>query len=107
MYEKLPELDAQLEGRKKYTTILKIGMTPEGQYCVGRSKPFDGFLDKKQILDAIPGVEFDPVTCEDPFYLEVNGRQRLVFSLAPESWFFQPTIAPFTLKTPDPLNNFC
>lgn len=106
MYELVDELNTQLEKRKQYTTIVKIGMTPAGQYCVGRSEPMPGFLDRDEILKAIPSVEFAPVTSENPFFFRVKGRQRLVFTLAVDSWFFQPTIAPFTLKTPDPLNNF-
>lgn len=106
MFDELLELDAQLEGRKQYTTIIKIGMTAEGQFCVGRSDPIDGFLDRDEILAQIPAVKFNPVTSDDPFEFTVIGRQRLVFTLAVENWFFQSTIAPFTLKTNDPYNNF-
>ena len=107
MFDQLAELDAKLESRTKCTTIVKIAMTPSGQFCVGRNtKPIEGFLNKEQIEKVIPEVEFAPVSTEDPFFFTVHGRQRLVFTLAMDSWFFQPTIAPFTLKTPDPLNNF-
>ncbi len=106
MFEKIAELDAELEKRKKFTVIMKIGMTPEGQFCVGRSQPYEGFLSKKEILAEIPSVKYDPITAEDPFEYTAIGRQRIVFTLAVDNWFFQSTIAPFTLKTNDPLNNF-
>lgn len=107
MFEKLNELDAQLEERQKYTTILKIGITPDGQFCVGKNTDkIEGWLDRDEILAAVEKIEYAPVSAEDPFFVDVHARQRLVFSLGPDAWFFQPTLAPFTLKTPDPMNNF-
>ena len=101
------ELDAKLAGRQKFTTILKIGIEPDGQYCVGRNAdPIKGWLDGPEILAALPGISFAPVSAADPFHLRVNGRQRLVFNLAPDAWFYQQTLAPFVLQTPDPLGNF-
>jgi hypothetical protein len=107
MFEQLEALDAELDSRKKYTTIFKVGITKDGQFCVGRNqKPISGWLDKEEILKRIEEIEYAPVTCDDPFFVTVYGRQRLVFTLGPSAWFFQPTLAPFTLKTPDPYNNF-
>jgi len=105
--QELAAFDAQLASRPKFTTILKIGITPEGQYCVGRNEStLDGWLDRKQILDALQQITYAPVTAEDPFALRVTGRQRLVFNLAPDAWFYQQTLAPIVLQTPDPLCNF-
>ena len=105
--EDLANLDAQQENRPKFTTIVKIGITPEGQYCVGRNPDnIDGWLNKNQILDAIPNINFAPVTSADPFFFSVYGWQRLVFTLAPDAWFYQQTVAPFVLTTPDPYKNF-
>jgi len=105
--EELAAFDAILETRKKFTTILKIGITPEGQYCVGRNQSvINGWLDRQAILDAVSVIDFEPVTAADPFALTVTGRQRLVFNLAPDTWFYQQTVAPFVLVTPDPLRNF-
>jgi len=107
MLNELAEFDAKLEGRSKYTTILKIGITPEGQYCVGKNQePIKGWLGRKAILDALKAITFAPVTAEDPFALRVTGRQRLVFNLAPDAWFYQQTLAPYVLQTADPLGNF-
>jgi hypothetical protein len=107
MFEKLAQLDAKLDTRQKYTTIFKIGITPEGQFCVGKNKDtIKGWLKRDAILDAVAEISYDPVCDKDPFFVDVHGRQRLVFSLGPDAWFYQPTLAPFTLKTPDPMNNF-
>ncbi len=107
MYAERLELDAQLEQRDKFTTIIKVGMTPEGQFCVGRNEtPFDGFLNREEILAKIPTIKIAPVTAKDPFFFVVKDRQRLVFTCDMEAWFFQQTLAPITLKTPDPLCNF-
>jgi len=103
----LAAADAALESRPKFTTILKVGVTSQGQYCVGKNaKPIDGWLDRQQILDVLPKIQFAPVGAEDPFFIAVGGRQRLVLNLEPESWFYQQTMAPFALQTQDPARNF-
>lgn len=105
--QELATFDAKLAGRQKFTTILKIGIMPDGQYCVGKNEaPIKGWLDKQDILAALQQITFAPISAVDPFELRVNGRQRLVFNLAPDAWFYQQTLAPFVLQTPDPLGNF-
>jgi len=107
LMQELEAFDAKLAGRQKFTTILKIGIMPDGQFCVGMNDaPIKGWLDKQEILDALKQITFAPISAADPFHLRVNGRQRLVFNLAPDAWFYQQTLAPFVLQTPDPLGNF-
>lgn len=107
MLDILKTLNEELEGRRKFTTIFKIGLTEEGQFKVGRNDaPINGWLDDAEILAAIPGIEYAPVTSQDPFFTTVYGRQRMVFTLDVDAWFFEQTLAPFTLKNADPYNNF-